>query len=59
MESTKENSKKNAIAITEESTLVLGQSIITIKVRISLKRLLTVTFNVKAVNTQILSVLIQ
>ena len=59
MGSTKENSKKNAIAITEESTLVLGQSIITIKVRISLKRLLTVTFNVKAVNTQILSVLIQ
>ena len=59
MGSTKENSKKNAIAITEESTLVLGQPIITIKVRISLKRLLTVTFNVKTVNTQILSVLIQ
>ena len=48
MWSNKQNSKKNAIAVTEESTLVLGELNITVKVCISL-RLLIVTFNIKAV----------
>ena len=49
MWSNKQNSKKNAIAVTEESTLVLGELNITVKVCISLKRLLIVTFNIKAI----------
>ena len=40
---------KNAIAGTEESTLVLGESNITVKVCVSPKRLPIVTFNIKAV----------
>ena len=47
----KQNSK-NTIADTEESTLVLGEPNITVKVCISLKRLLIVTFNIKAIRIQ-------
>ena len=45
-------SSKNGTAVTEESTLVLGEPSITVKVCISLKRLLIVTFNIKAVRIQ-------
>ena len=51
MRPNKQNSKKT-IAITEESTLVLGQPNLTVKVFISLKRLLIVTFNIRAVRIQ-------
>ena len=47
----KQNSK-NVIAVTEESILVLGEPNITVKVYISLKGLLIVTFNIKAVRIQ-------
>ena len=40
------------MAGTEESTLVLGEPNITVKVCVSLKRLLTVTFNTKAAKIQ-------
>ena len=42
----KQNSK-NTITITEKSTLVLGELNITVKVCISLKRLVIVTFNIQ------------
>ena len=44
--------QKYAIAVIEESTLVLGEPNITVNVRISIKRLLIVTFNIKAVRIQ-------
>ena len=47
----KQNSK-NTITITEKSTLVLGELNITVKVCISLKRLVIVTFNIKAFRIQ-------
>ena len=51
MRPNKQNSK-NAIAITEESTLVLGRRNITVKVCVSLKRLLIVNCNTKAVRIE-------
>ena len=42
-------SHKNTIAVTEESVLVLGEPNITVKVCISLKRLLIVTFNIEVI----------
>ena len=44
--------QKNAITVTEESTLVLGEPNITVKVCIIPKRLLIVTFNIKAIRIQ-------
>ena len=44
--------KENAIAVTEENTLVLGEPNIIVKVCVSLKGLLIVTFNIKAVRIQ-------
>ena len=40
------------MAGTEESTLVLGEPNIKVKVCVSLKRLLIVTFNIKAIRIQ-------
>ena len=40
------------MAGTEESTLVLGEPNITVKVCVSLKRLLIVTFNIKTIRIQ-------
>ena len=51
MQPSKQNSK-NVIVVTEENTLVLGEPNFAVKVFISLKRLLIVTFNIKAVRTQ-------
>ena len=47
----KQNSK-NVIAVTEESILVLGEPNITVKVYISLKRLLIVSSNINAIRIQ-------
>ena len=40
------------MAGTEENTLVLGEPNITVKVCVSLKRLLIVTFNIRAIRMQ-------
>ena len=44
--------QENAMAGTEKSTLILGQLNIIVKVCVSLKRLLIVTFNIKTIRIQ-------
>ena len=44
--------QKNTMAVTEKSTLVLGEPNITVKVYVSLKRLLIVSSNIKAIRIQ-------
>ena len=48
----KNKTQEDAMAGTDENTLVLGEPNMTVKVCVCLKRLLIVTFNIKAIRTQ-------